>query len=340
MKKLKKTERRKGKKPIKKIIICIAAAAVVIAGVAAFASGKTGNEEEPEQTTAEATVMTIEKTLSSDAEVISSLEENLSPHTGYYLEKVKVEAGDAVDEGDTILTYTNGYKMTAPYNCVIKSWSLPDEEDQLTTDHYIAVAGTDVLQMELSVDEDEVSLIKTGDSASVQISATGGTFDGVVTSVSEQGDYSDSGSTFAAKVTFDNDGTVKLGMSGTATISLDKAENAVAVPVNAVTRNRNESVVTVQKKDGTTEEVTVETGISNDAFIEIKSGLEEGETVVVPVSDDSSSENGFMQMPGGGMPNTNGASGGGDTPPSGSGIPPGGGNQQPSGGGSAPNKAQ
>ena len=59
--------------------------------------------------------------------------------------------GDALDEGDTILTYTNGYKMTAPYDCVVESWYLPDVGDQLTTSHYVTIAGTDVMQMELSV---------------------------------------------------------------------------------------------------------------------------------------------------------------------------------------------
>ena len=68
------------------------------------------SEAAVETTTAAATVMTIENTLESEGEVTSSLEEDLSPHTSYYLDEVKVEAGDALEEGDTILTYTNGSK--------------------------------------------------------------------------------------------------------------------------------------------------------------------------------------------------------------------------------------
>ncbi|MBQ9061081.1 MAG: HlyD family efflux transporter periplasmic adaptor subunit [Firmicutes bacterium] len=318
-------EIRKRKFPLRRaMIIAGVAIAVIIVAAAAFGRGHAGEDsQEADQTTAQAEVMNIENTLSTDGEVVSSLEEDLSPHTSYYLDEIKVEAGDALEEGDTILTYTNGAKMTAPYNCVVKSWDLPDEEEQLTTDHSVTVAGTDVLRMQLDVGEDQVALVKAGEEASVTVDATESSFDGVVTSVSEQGDYSSSGSTFTAQVTFDNDGSVKLGMSGTASITLAKAEDALCVPVSAVTTSGNESKVTVQKEDGSTEEVTVTTGIKNDAYVQITDGLSEGETVIVPVSDNESedSHGGFMNGPGGNFGGDRGGSGDGGM--HGGGQPPG-----------------
>ena len=283
--------------------------ALIVVLLMLFGPKKTNADDEAVQTTtAAASVMTIENPLESEGEVTSSLEEDLSPHTSYYLDEVKVEAGDALEEGDTILTYTNGGTMKAPYNCVVESWSLPDEEEKLTADHSVTVAGTDMLQMNLSVSEDQISLVEAGDEATVTVDAVDGSFDGVVTSVSEVGEYSSSGSTFTAKVTFENDGSVKLGMSGAASIILEKAEDALCIPVNAITTSGGESKVTVQKDDGTTEEITVTTGIKNDAYIQITDGLSEGDTVVVPVSDDDSSSGGFPGMPGSDMP------GGGEMP--------------------------
>jgi hypothetical protein len=159
------------------------------------------------------------------------------------------------------------------------------------------------------VAEDQVAKVKAGDKATIKISAADKTYEGEVASVSEVGTYSDSGSTFTAKVTFKNDGNVKIGMTGTVSITLEKAENVIAVPVSAVSQHRGKKVVTVQKNDDTTEQVEVETGVENDAFVEIKSGLAEGDTVVIPVSEDSSDSR-FGGMPGGmsgGMP-------GGDAP--------------------------
>lgn len=53
----------------------------------------------------------------------------------------------------------------------------------------------------------------------------------------------------------------------------------------------------------------VEVGINNDSYIEIKSGLKEGDVVILPQTQGSSSQNNIMRMPGG-VPG-GGASGGG-----------------------------
>ena len=278
--------------------------------------------------TVEASKMTIEKTLESDGEVKSALEENILPHTSYYLAKINVEEGEAVKEGDTILTYTNGYTMTTPYNCVVKSWSLPDLEDQLTSDHYVTVAGTDVLEMEMSLSDSEVLQLSVGDSAKVTVDAVDSTYEAEVTYISEVGEYSSGSSTFTAKVTFDNDGKLKLGMSGSAVVSLEKAEDVIAVPADAVSRKGGVSFVTVPGDgDNSSSQVEVETGITNGTFTEIKSGLNEGDKVIVKTSDDSSDWRDQMGGPGGfsGFPD--------GEPPSGfDGAPPSGG----SGGGSKP----
>lgn len=317
---------KKMKKKLNKRIVLIGAVVILLlVGGAVIRSQGEAKGEETQTTTSEAEIMTIENTLSSDGEVEGSLEEEVSPHTGYYLEEVKVESGDALEEGDTILTYTNGDVMTAPYDCVIKSYSLPDEEDQLTTDHYVTISGTDVLKIELTVDEGDIDLVKEGDEAGVRIEATNGSYEGVVTQVSEVGDYSDSGSTFTVEVTFDNDGKVKMGMTGTASVLLEQAKDVLGVPVNAVTSKGGQSYVTVQKEAGTEEKVEVTTGIRNDAYVEIKDGLSEGDIVVVAVSEDDSSQSkgGPGNMPGGGMPDGGGMYDGGGPGGESGGMPPG-----------------
>ncbi len=308
------------------MIMAAGAAAVIIVALMLVLRGCGEDTEETGETVQSAQTMTIEKTLSSEGEITSTLEENVEPHASYYLKKINVTEGDAVSEGDTILTYTNGYTMTAPYDCVIESWYLPDTGEQLTSEHYVTIAGTDVLQIELTVAEDEVLLLQKGATAQVSVEATGETYTGEVSYVSEQGTYSSGTSTFTAKVAFDNDGKLKLGMTGTAEISLEKAENVIGVPVSAVHITDGTSCVTVVSGDGTdlseTEEVEVETGVSNDSYIEIKSGLSEGDVVVIPASDDSEDgEQGeFPGSPGGGdmqMPGESDSGGGGHQPPGG-----------------------
>lgn len=305
----------------KKKFLIIAGAVILIAAVLFFVLKGRPGKGMPEISTTEAQAvrMTIENSIQSDGQIVSALEEDLLPHTSYYLDEIKVEQGDALKEGDVILTYTNGYTMEAPYDCVVESWELPNAEEQLTSDHYVTIAGEDVMMMELSVGEDEVSKLELGEAATVTVDATGKSYDSEVSYISQAGTYSNGSSTFTVRVSFDNDGSVKLGMSASADIPLEKAENVIAVPAGAVNTRGGKSYVTV-KSDSGEESVEVETGISNGSFIEIKSGLSEGDTVLVTVSEDSSSDQW------GGMP-------GGMSPPDGmpSGGPPGMGSGGPSG---------
>jgi multidrug efflux pump subunit AcrA (membrane-fusion protein) len=318
---------RKGKWIIAGLVIL-----VILAVVFFLFQKKNQMPDRSELQTAQATVMTIEKSITSDGEIVSSLEEDAAPHTSYYLEEICVEEGQALSEGDTILTYTNGDAMEAPYNCVVESWNLPDAEEQLTDDHYVKIAGTDVMQMEIEVSEEDVSQIGLGDEAVITVDAVNKTYTGTVDYISEVGSYSGGSSTFLVKVSFDSDKKIKLGMSGSVSIVLDRAENVVAVPAGAVTAGREGSMVMVV--DGEEQNpVSVETGISNDSFIEIKSGIEEGTTVAVLTSDDDSDSfggfGGFSGGPGG-MPGGGGGSSDGSNRPS---APPDG---MPSGGSGGP----
>ena len=304
-------ENRKSKKKL-----LIAAGVVILIAAALFFAlkGKPDkNEAEIQTTEAQAVRMTIENSIQSDGQIVSALEEDVLPHTSYYLDEVKVEQGDFVKEGDVILTYTNGYKMEAPYDCVVETWELPNAEEQLTTDHYVTIAGVDVMMMELSVSEDEVSELELGEAATITVEATGKSYDSEVSYISQAGNYSNGSSTFTVRVSFDNDGDVKLGMSASADIPLDKAENVIAVPAGAVNTRGGSSFVTVVNENNEEETVEVETGISNGSFVEIKSGINEGDTVKVTVSEDSSSGQ-WGGMPGGmgGMPD--GMPGGGGPP--------------------------
>jgi multidrug efflux pump subunit AcrA (membrane-fusion protein) len=72
------------------------------------------------------------------------------------------------------------------------------------------------------------------------------------------------------------------GMSASVTVIVDSAQNVLVVPESAIQTEGRNSVVEVQKDDGTTEKVVVQTGLSDGSNIEITDGLEEGQTVIIP----------------------------------------------------------
>lgn len=227
-----------------------------------------------------ATKMTITKTLSNSGQVESALTEKLYLHATYYFEEIYVTENSAVKEGENILKYTNGTYLTAPYDCVISSISVPAEDEMCTNNQYIEVQTTETLQLNLSLDETEIGNISIGQEANIKVNVNlDKTYSGWVTNINEIATYSSNGSTFDVTVTFANDNTIKLGMSASCDIILDKAEDVIAVPIEAIqTQNKSKYVVLVNS-NGTTENRTVETGISNEAYIEVKSGLQENEAI-------------------------------------------------------------
>jgi HlyD family secretion protein len=72
------------------------------------------------------------------------------------------------------------------------------------------------------------------------------------------------------------------GMNATVTIIIDQRQNVLTVPSTAIQRDGRDSVVEIQNEDGSTTRQVVEMGLSDDTNTEITSGLEEGQTVIIP----------------------------------------------------------
>ena len=111
--------------------------------------------------------------------------------------------------------------------------------------------------------------------------------------------------------TADASATPLPGMNASVTIIVDQAQDVLVVSESAIQTEGRNSVVEVQKDDGTTEKVTVQTGLSDGSNIEITEGLEEGQTVVIPgrsttASTSATQTTGFQQrgfiIEGGGPP--------------------------------------
>jgi len=78
----------------------------------------------------------------------------------------------------------------------------------------------------------------------------------------------------------DNDGRLKPGMSVSMNVPVGKAAGAVSVPVSAIFKENKQSVVYVRKGDAT-ERRNVTVGVTNMTFVEIKSGVNEGEEILL-----------------------------------------------------------
>lgn len=243
---------------------------------------------------------TITNTLTGSGAVSSALTENLTLNTARYFETMCVEVNDYVKEGENILEYTNGTYLTAPYNLVVTAISVPEADAICTSSNYITVQSVDKLNMTLSIDETEISTVKAGQEVQIIVNAyEDKTYTGAIEKINEIGTYNTSGTSFTATVAFENDGNIKIGMSASCTVILEKVEDVIAVPIEAVQKQNGEKYVIIVKDDGTTENKAITTGISNDAYVEVKDGLEGSETIQMEQQVSNSASGGNRQQGGG-----------------------------------------
>ena len=189
------------------------------------------------------------------------------------------------------------------------------------------------LEMTLNVDELEILSIKEGQTVTITADAISDrTFTGVVTSVSAAGTTTGGTTTYPVTIRIDDTGDLLPGMNATAEIEVSSASNALAVPNGSVVRG-NYVLVTKDSpsaanavQDMTAPDgyvyVKITTGTSDDDYIEVASGLQEGDTIAYDADaaekQNASDSMEFMVGPGG-----SGGHGGGNGGPGGGG--PGGG---------------
>ena len=208
-------------------------------------------------------------------------------------------------------SYDN-YTITAPISGQVITKSVKEGDtisrNSGSSDTTLAVIyDLSQLTFEMSVDELDVRSVQVGQKVSVTADALEGqTFAGTVTNVSLESVQSNGVTNYPVTVTLDETGDLLPGMNVDGVILLDQTEDALMIPIDSLMRGNR-----VYVKDDTVKEaagsvpagfraVEVETGLTNDDYVEIVSGLSEGEEVYV--NESSKSTDAFMMgVPGGGM---------------------------------------
>lgn len=179
-----------------------------------------------------------------------------------------------------------------------------------------SIASDEKATVSINVDELDITSVKEGQTAKITLDAIDGEeFEGTITSVSSEASSGSSSAKYPVEITFDKTDDMRIGMTASASISIDEAEDAVLIPVDALQEKGNKTFVYTEKdSDGNLSgEVEVETGLSNGNKVEITSGLKSGDTVyyLKTTSSGSSDSQQNMQDMGGG-PGGNGEAPSGD----------------------------
>ena len=207
---------------------------------------------------------------------MSSAERNISHYTidapisGTIVDK-KVKAGDKLSANDTAMQNL----------CTIYDMSY--------------------LEMKLNVDELKIRSLEVGQEVDITADAVPGeTYKGVISSILVAGTTANGSTSYPVTVRIDDMGELLPGMNATAKITTASVKNVLALPNAALVRG-SYVLVTKDSPSAANAEtsmtapdgfvyVKVTTGISDDDYIEVKSGLQEGDTIAYDNSSVSATD--------------------------------------------------
>ena len=147
----------------------------------------------------------------------------------------------------------------------------------------VDMANLSDLTLSIDIDEIDVPHVTTGMTVSFRLDAyPGTTVDGTITKVSPVAQTSGGTTTFPATVTFKSpDGLLlRPGMNANVSIQTAVRKNVLLIPQSAIRTVGKRTFVTVVS-NGTQTEHEIQIGLSSGGQVEVASGLNEGDTVVV-----------------------------------------------------------
>ncbi len=144
----------------------------------------------------------------------------------------------------------------------------------------VKLSEDDLFRLVIPVPESYVKFIHLGDAVSVNVPSLNRTFPGKVARFSV--DVREDTRTMHTEVDVSNPGRLLVpGLYAEATITLEKKDEAIALPLQAVDQDNNRSMVDVVDPSGKIDRREIVLGIQTPTDAEVLSGLQEGDLVVV-----------------------------------------------------------
>lgn len=153
--------------------------------------------------------------------------------------------------------------------------------DHVTTARTVAVIDDPrEMKIEVMVGESELSKIQLNSKVNVTIKSAGkNAFNGTVTSIASVLDANSE--MYPITVTIDNsEGEIKSGMYAEVNIDTSTVKNALCIPLSAIIPSDGVNIVYTINAKNKAVRVEVKTGINDETYVQILSGLKAGDKVV------------------------------------------------------------
>ncbi len=157
------------------------------------------------------------------------------------------------------------------------------EPYSLETITVASVTSQNEMTLEITIDEQDIAKVSPDMAATVTLDALQGeSFPATVTSIGAEGVNSGGSSKFTVELTLEKSANMLPGMSASAVLPLYRAEGVLRLPAEALSQQGTETIVYTgfdEEGEALINPVTVTTGVSDGQWVEILSGLSDGDTI-------------------------------------------------------------
>jgi len=273
----------KKSKRIKKIIIG-SLVVLVIAGLGIWGYSAMGKSSQGQYSEARVTAQTIVNDNRFTGVIESQSRETITATSAQEISEFYVAEGDQVEKDDDLYETSTGEIISASKSGEVSEINF-NEDDKVSAGATIMnIVDFTNLQVSIKVDEYQLSSIAVGAPVTINIDSIGRSVVGTVSKISREAKNENDVAYFTAIVDFQGDSQIRIGMNAEVIIVKEQADNALALPVDAIQFDGNSKPYVILKTDSANSENRYVTcGITDGVSIQITEGLAEEDTVLIPV---------------------------------------------------------
>lgn len=306
---------KKGKKKhrIRRLIVLVLVLAIAAAGVCFIGLPMLKAQVTTTYDEYTASIGTISNSLSFSGSFALVDSAYVYPSSETTVRTVYVEAGQKVAEGDKLIRLANGETLKAEFDGTINVLNVEEGDEVTMQTALLQYADFEHLQISIRVDEYDIADVAIGQECTVTATALEKSFTSSIDTINYISASAGSVAYYTATAQVTVDEGVYPGMQCTITIPQSEATDVVVLKMDALSFDYdNSAYVYMMDANGELYEVPVDVGVNNGNYVEITSGLSEGDVVYVEAEEDTSVAGGIFGLLGGGFTEINGGGRGGN----------------------------
>lgn len=236
-----------------------------------------------------ATTGSISNDLSFSGSFALKNSETLTASSPATVRNVYVAAGDAVRTGDKLVRLSDGETVKASIDGTVNTLDVAAGDEVTAGQQLCQVADFATLSVSIRVDEYDIGEVYVGQPCTVTATAQEQTFEAEISAINYVSQSSGNVAYYTATADVAVSEGIYPGMQATITIPKDSVENVVILKMDALSFDRtNQAYVWMKDENDELTQVNVEVGMDNGSYVEIASGLKDGDTVYVEAQEEES----------------------------------------------------